>query len=70
MEKPDFIIGDANGDGVTDTKDATAITRRNSGWSVSMDPDASDVNGDGTADNKDALAIRRKNSGWSIDFVK
>lgn len=57
----DFIPGDANGDDVVSSRDATAILRYLVGEvdDKTVDVDAADYNGDGTVSSRDATAILR-----------
>lgn len=54
------VPGDANGDGMVDTKDVTYIRRFIvGGYNVTIDQVAADVNNDGAVDTKDVTLIRR-----------
>lgn len=68
LEEETKIVGDANGDGIVDSRDAAQIYRRLAGWDVSIDSDSADVNGDGEVNSKDAAMISRKVAGWSENF--
>ena len=58
--------GDANDDGVVNTKDVVVIKRFLAGWSgVEINSANSDVNGDGLVNTKDVVVIKRYLAGWS-----
>ncbi len=57
---PSKILGDVNGDGRVDVKDATAIQKVFAGYDVnSFDKSVADFNKDGKMDVKDAVAIQK-----------
>ena len=60
-EVPSYILGDANGDGVVDSIDATLIQRYDAQMPVgdNFDALAADVNGDGEVDILDVTLIQR-----------
>ncbi|MCR5485186.1 MAG: leucine-rich repeat protein [Clostridiales bacterium] len=59
-------LGDVNGDGEINGKDATTLRRYVAGWSnIKVNKDACDVNGDGAINGKDATTLRRYVAGWS-----
>ena len=64
------MLGDVNGDGAVNLKDAVMIRRYIAGgWNVEMNTAAADVNGDGTVNLKDVVTIRRYIAGgWNIEF--
>ena len=63
--QPQFVPGDANGDGKADSSDAVAILRNLAGYDVpNFNEEAADFNGDGKADSSDAVAILRKLAGY------
>lgn len=53
------IIGDANGDGKIDIKDALLAMRAAAGWNVTIDEGQADVNDDGYVTVADAVAIMK-----------
>ncbi len=62
----DRMPGDANDDGVVNTKDVVVIKRFLAGWSgVEINSANSDVNGDGLVNTKDVVVIKRYLAGWS-----
>lgn len=54
---PSVIKGDANGDGVVDTKDIVTIVDRIIGKSYSINETAADVNGDGVINVSDIIGV-------------
>lgn len=57
---PSKILGDVNGDGRVDVKDATAIQKVFAGYDVNLfDKSVADFNKDGKMDVKDAVAIQK-----------
>ena len=57
---PSKILGDVNGDGRVDVKDATAIQKVFTGYDVNpFDKSVADFNKDGKMDVKDAVAIQK-----------
>lgn len=57
---PGKILGDVNGDGRVDVKDATAIQKVFAGYDVNLfDKSVADFNKDGKMDVKDAVAIQK-----------
>ena len=57
---PDFLLGDANDDGVIDLLDVVSIRRYIvGGWDVKLNELAADFNQDGIIDLKDVVLIRR-----------
>ena len=63
-------MGDVNGDGTVNLKDAVMILRYIAGgWNVNIDEAIADVNGDGTVNLKDVVMIRRYIAGgWDVSF--
>lgn len=62
------LVGDANGDGVTNTLDAVIILRYMAGWSVKPDLTAADVDSNGTVNTLDAVYVLRYVAGWSLPY--
>ena len=69
-DAPSYILGDANGDGVVDSIDATLIQRYDAQMHVgdSFDVNAADVNGDGEVDILDVTFIQRYLAGMNVKF--
>lgn len=61
-----ILYGDANGDGVVNSRDATRILRYVAGYSVQIDLAAADANGDGNVNSRDATRILRYVAGYSV----
>lgn len=57
------LLGDANGDGVVNAKDALAVLKHSAGLRVLIDELASDMNSDRRINAKDALIILKKSAG-------
>ena len=58
--EPEKILGDVNGDGVLDVRDATLIQKYHTGFVVdSYDDSVSDFNKDGQKDVRDAVAVQK-----------
>ena len=65
-----YLLGDANGDGKVNVKDATQIQKAAASL-VNLDEEqaqAADVNGDGKVNVKDATAIQKFVAGIPVDF--
>ena len=56
-EKPDFLLGDVNGDGKVDVADITALTNHLKGTTGNFNSDAADVDGDGQVTSADIPAL-------------
>lgn len=63
-------MGDVNGDGTVNLKDAVMIRRYIAGnWDIDINEAVADVNGDGTVNLKDVVMIRRYIAGnWDVSF--
>ena len=63
-------MGDVNGDGTVNLKDAVMIRRYIAGnWDIDINETIADVNGDGTVNLKDVVMIRRYIAGnWDVSF--
>ena len=61
-------IGDPNGDGTVNMKDALILRKFLAGWTVEGDEAALDVNGDGSINMKDALILRKYLAGWNVEL--
>lgn len=59
-------IGDSNGDGNVDVKDAVLLAQHLAGWNVSVNSQNSDCNADGKVDVKDAVLLAQYLAGWSV----
>ncbi len=59
-------IGDSNGDGNVDVKDAVLLAQHLAGWNVSVNSQKSDCNADGKVDVKDAVLLAQYLAGWSV----
>lgn len=57
------IIGDANGDGKVDAKDAAAMLKDIAGWKVGIDEGQADLDRDGYVTAKDVAELIRKLAG-------
>ena len=67
QDEPEIKYGDADGDGVINTKDVTILRRHLTGWSVNINLANADVNADGTVNAKDVTILRRfLAGGWGI----
>ena len=65
-----ILYGDANGDGVVNSRDATRILRYVAGYEVEIDLEAADANGDGTVNSRDATRILRYVAGYNVTLGK
>lgn len=61
-----IIAGDADGNGVLNTKDAALIMQYINGWDVEVHTAEADYNGDGVINTKDYVLIIRYLNGWTI----
>jgi len=62
---PQYILGDADGDGEMSSGDAVAILRYLAGYEVeNFSVEAADFDGDGEVSSGDAVAILRKLAGY------
>ena len=68
QNEPVVKLGDVNGDGVINGKDAALLARYTSGWDSYADKiknmAAADINGDGKVNGKDSAILMRYTSGW------
>lgn len=61
------LYGDANSDGVVDSKDVVMIKKYLAGYTgLNINLTVSDVNGDGKVDSKDAVKILKKLAGYDV----
>ena len=62
-------VGDMNGDGQVNNRDAMILDRFVAGWagydSFILDMDAADINNDGQVNNRDAMIMDRFVAGWN-----
>ena len=59
--------GDANGDGIVDSKDAVLYKKYLAGFTgLDINPDVCDVNDDGTVDSKDAVRVLQYMAGMDV----
>lgn len=63
-------MGDLNGDGTVNLKDAVLLRRYIAGgWNAEIDKNCADVNGDGEINLKDVVMLRRRIAGgWDVIF--
>ncbi|MBR4728546.1 MAG: dockerin type I repeat-containing protein, partial [Clostridia bacterium] len=63
-------MGDLNGDGTVNLKDAVLLRRYIAdGWNAEIDEKYADVNGDGAVNLKDVVMLRRRIAGgWDVIF--
>lgn len=54
---PEYILGDADNDGVVSVYDALLVMQYGAGWNVSMEPTNADVDGSGSVDLYDVVLI-------------
>lgn len=63
-----YLIGDADGNGVVDNRDALILDRYVAGWKDYADkivyPEAADLNADGVIGLRDAILLDRYIAGW------
>ena len=63
-----YIVGDVNGDGEVNNRDAMILDRYIGGWEgydqYIVNPDAADINNDGEVNNRDAMILDRYIAGW------
>lgn len=59
------LYGDANKDGVVNTRDSARILQHVEGWDVSIEENNADVNSDGQITKEDAQIIHRHLAGWT-----
>lgn len=64
----EFILGDVDGSGVVDNRDALILDRYIAGWqgydALIVHPEAADLSGDGKIGNRDAILLDRYIAGW------
>ncbi len=64
---PYVLLGNANGDGAVDTKDAVLLKKYLAGFEgIEFNHDAADVNVDGKVDSKDAVRLLRHLAGYDL----
>ena len=63
-----FVVGDANGDGKVNLKDAILALQAANGKDAAVDRGAADVNGDGKVNLKDAILILKRANGNKDPF--
>ena len=59
-------IGDIDGNGTINLKDATRLLRYLAGWDVEVHIAAADTNGDGKVNMKDATHLMKYLSNWAV----
>ncbi len=71
MYEPNYIAGDANGDGIVNTGDAVLILRSVIGGETLDETQklAADMNGDGVINTGDAVAILQAVVSKNRDFI-
>lgn len=67
-ESAKIILGDADGDGKVNVKDATAIQKQVAGFEITIDTTAADADLNGTVNVKDATAIQKWVAGIHVDY--
>ena len=69
-----YVLGDANGDGEVDNRDAMILDRYIAGWvgydAYIADMRAADMNQDGDVNNRDAMILDRVVAGWQGYYEK
>ena len=63
-----FVLGDANGDGKINLKDAILVLQAANGKNVTIDRSAADVTGDGKVNIRDAILILKRANGNKDPF--
>lgn len=58
-EKPQYTVGDLNGDGKVNNRDLALLQRYLNGWEVTVVEVAMDINTDGKVNNRDLAAMQR-----------
>ena len=59
LEDPDYLPGDANGDGDVDLLDLVRLRKSMAGSQVELNTSCADLNGDGQVDGLDLLELRK-----------
>ena len=65
-EKPEYVPGDANGDGKVNGKDGVLLAQYLAEWDVTINTDAADVNGDGKVNGKDGVLLAQYLAEWDV----
>ena len=65
-----ITVGDVNGDGKIDGRDATRLLQVLSLWDVYYVEEAADVNGDGKIDGRDGTRLLQFLAGWDVMIGK
>lgn len=70
--KRDYLVGDVDGDGKVNMKDATILSRYLAKWpGVTLaNPDAADIDKDGKINMRDATILSRYLAKWGSDYSK
>ena len=63
IPKLNVLLGDVNGDGAVDGRDALRLLKYLAGQDVAMEETAADMTGDGTVDGRDALRLLKMLAG-------
>lgn len=67
LVKPsESMLGDVNGDGKVNMRDAVLLRQYVAGWDVEMITDTADANGDGKVNIRDAVLLRQYVAGWDV----
>lgn len=62
------MVGDINGDGKVNNRDAARLMQHLAGWDVEYVEAALDVNGDGKVNNRDAARLLQYLAGWDVEI--
>ena len=68
VEKGAVVLGDANGDGKVNLRDAIMVLQASNGKDITIDRTAADVNGDGKVNLQDAIRILKRANGNKDPF--
>lgn len=61
----EYTLGDANGDGKINTRDAVVILQYFAGWNITIDMQAADIDGNGKINTRDAVLILQYFAGYT-----
>ena len=65
-----YLIGDVNGDGKVNGKDATRFLQKLANWDVGFVEGAADTNGDGKVNGKDVTRLLQYLANWDVKLGK